>query len=203
MSDLFHVLDGLGSPMLFAALVVVGAVEAAFPPFPGDAATVVCSFALARQGASLPLAIASSSLGSFIGGLALFAVGRRWAAHPTRARWADPRRFHRAQALVARWGVPLVLVSRFIPGIRSFILVAAGSAGLPPGAFATALAGAVLAWQSVVVGGGYLVGRSWLRVVRTVGNAGIAAAALACLAGYATWRLLRHRRASGGRDGHG
>jgi membrane protein DedA with SNARE-associated domain len=90
-----------------------------------------------------------------------------------------------------RHGVLLVVVSRFIPGIRSLILVAAGLARMPFRQVAWALGVAVMLWQSIVVIGGYLAGEHWLRIVSVWTKVGVALLLIAVLAGYLWWRSTR------------
>lgn len=201
MQEFVTWLDSLSPALLHGALFVVALVETAFPPFPGDAVTVVCAFALARHGGALPLALVLSSSGSYLGGFTLWAVGRHWSAQAgvLSRRVATPG-FARARSLVARRGPVLVMVSRFVPGIRSLILLAAGYGGMPARHVWWALAIAVVAWQTIVVTGGYLLGRSWLRVVNVLGNLGFVVVLVGVTVGYLGWRWARRARASGGAD---
>lgn len=192
-------LGSVEAAALYGVLFVTGLVEAAFPPFPGDAATVATSGLLAARGAPLAPALASSWAGSYLGVLFLWACGRQcfpWAAKRLRGR--SGAGFARASALVARHGVLLLAVSRFVPGIRSLIVLAAGSAGVPLRRAAPALGVAVAMWQGIVVAGGYWVGRRWADVVSTVGTAGVAAFLVAGVVAWWVWA-----RAKGGSHGLG
>lgn len=200
VQDFVLFLGSLSPVSLYVALFVAGAVETAFPPFPGDAVTVVCSFALARQGGPLLPALALSSSGSYLGGFILWAAGRHWSTHPSASRWAGRPGFARARALVSRRGPFLVMGSRFVPGIRSLILLAAGYGGMPARHVVWSLALAVVTWQAIVVTGGYMLGRSWLRVVSLLGNAGLVLVFLGVIVGYLAWRWVHRARVSGGVD---
>ncbi|MCU0611235.1 MAG: VTT domain-containing protein [Candidatus Eisenbacteria bacterium] len=195
-------LDGLAPGTTYGVLFLAGFIETAFPPFPGDALTVAASFALAQRGGSLVAGLALSCSGSYLGGLTLWAFGRRLAASSRAgsALLGLAPGLDRAVALLARRGVLLVVVSRFIPGLRSLILLAAGYGRMPLHHVAWALGVAVALWQSIVVGGGYLVGRNWVRVVTAWGRLGLVLLVVAALGGYAAWRRARRACSSGGGD---
>lgn len=196
--------DGVSPTALYLVLFFAGLVETVFPPVPGDAVTVLGSFALARKGCAPALGLALSWAGSYLGGLFLWACGGRLSsqAGTPSTRGRDAVGLGRAIALLGRHGILLVVVSRFVPGIRSLILVAAGFARMPLRRVAWALAIAVAAWQSLLVAGGYLVGRRWLAVVDAWGKAGVGMLAVALLAAAAWWRW-RRRGISGGDDDSG
>ena len=183
----------LSPAALYAVLFLAGLVETAFPPFPGDVLTVLASFALARQNGSVVAGLALSSSGSYLGGLVLWGLATQWSTRSSRAlsRCVDAGGIVRAQRLLVRHGVLLVVVSRFIPGIRSLILVAAGLARMPFRQVAWALGVAVMLWQSIVVIGGYLAGEHWLRIVSVWTKVGVALLLIAVLAGYLWWRSTR------------
>lgn len=189
-------------PALYVIFFLAGLVETAVPPFPGDALTVVTSFALARRDGSLAAGLALSCAGSYLGGLTLWVFGAHWSTRVPRAvsRRVNTGALVQAQQLLARRGVPIVVLSRFIPGIRSLILVAAGLGRMPLRQVVWALGLAVALWQSIVVVGGYLAGRYWLRVVRIWSAAGVILMVIVLLAGLLWWR---RGTSSGGTDDNG
>ncbi len=76
---------------------------------------------------------ASCTLGTLAGDLAWFFGGRlaRHAPLPPRwvLRWASPSRLQSTQAWLARRGWPLLVISRFWPGVRVAVQFGAGWAG--------------------------------------------------------------------------
>jgi membrane-associated protein len=95
----------------------------------------------------------------------------------------------RAEAFYARWGWSAVVVARFVPWLRTFTPILAGTARMPYAAFLTANLAGALVWGSGLVLLGYRAHATpWLR------HAAYAVAAVAIL-GSVVGTVLLHRRA--------
>lgn len=124
------------------------AIEYVFPPFPGDFVTVLGAVLVTAYGWSFVAVLTAVMVGSVVGALVAYQVGvvvaRRRAGNPE----APPR--PRLDALVARFGrhgPAFVMVNRFLPGVRAFIFVAAGLAGMDRGKVILYAAISALAWN--------------------------------------------------------
>lgn len=192
-------IDSIPLDHIYYILFISSFVETIFPPYPGDTVIVFCSFAAARQQHALVLVLALSILGSYLGALLLWALGRTWARTPRSGfmGWLSrSSSMDRARSLIRERGTIIVILSRFIPGVRSLIILAAGLAGMRFGRAAWAVALAVIMWQTILVAGGYSVGMYWLEVISFISKAGLALAALALVFIYLIWRRSRARRAT-------
>ena len=136
-------------------------VETLFPPFPGDMLFLALTGWAVAGGAHPAVAAGYGLAGCFAASCVLFLFG---SVHGKRlvdgrlARRVDPGRLGRAVGLVARRGPVILLLSRFLPGIRSLIVVVAGGSGMRfRAAVAPILAGAA-AWYAALTAGGTLVG---------------------------------------------
>src|SRR4030095_942511 len=115
--------------LLVAALAWL---EYVFPPSPGDSAMLLACFlagagSLARSGAD-----AACLLGSVAGALTAYALGARLGRSYffLRSEWAkgELSRFERG---LQRFGPRLLVVNRFLPGVRGVFLYGAGIGRLP------------------------------------------------------------------------
>lgn len=153
-------------------LVVLGAaatVEYLFPPFPGDTVVVFGSW-LAVTGELPWAAVWAVVTGtSALGMAADWAVGRWLGVHADRLPkeadrpWYHPlsqERLVRFQYRYQRWGGGLILANRFVPAVRAVFFVAAGASGLS--LFRTVVLGLLSAgaWNALLLGAGYAVGRN-------------------------------------------
>lgn len=152
-----------------ALLCLSACIEYLFPPFPGDMITVFGAFLVARRGWSGPAVFGAVTLGSAVGCMVDYAVGR-WLGR-TEERWTRGRlgRFRpqidRLVERFARHGALYIAINRFIPSLRGFFFVAAGMARLPWWkvlAFGTLSA---LLWNALLLLLGLTVGQSWDRLV--------------------------------------
>jgi membrane-associated protein len=152
--------QGWPPELVWAALFGGALVEYVFPPFPGDTVVVAGAALVGANGwAAGPVWVAATA-GSVVGAAIDLWIGRRLAAHlerlPPRGRLAVDR----VVAGFQRWGPAFLAVNRFLPGIRASFFVAAGVAGLrAPVVLGWATVSAV-AWNSLLVGLGLLVGQS-------------------------------------------
>ncbi|MFZ1682992.1 MAG: DedA family protein [Candidatus Zixiibacteriota bacterium] len=123
-----------GPLWVYMLLFVACFIENLFPPFPGD------SFIIAGGGlvAAGRLALLPTALAIILGGLSsvmiLFLVGRNYGhAYFVRKNFKyftadDVNRMH---VRLQKWGALILLVSRFVLGLRSIIAIAAGVAEYP------------------------------------------------------------------------
>ncbi|WP_127502811.1 DedA family protein [Actinoplanes solisilvae] len=166
-------------------------------PAPGEAA-IVAGAALAGRGdlnifgvavAAFVAAVVGDSLGYWIG---------RRGGRPLIERFGKyvrltPERFDRVEAFMSRQGPKIVVVARFVEGLRQFNGLVAGITGMPFHKFlAWNTLGAAL-WVSLWSTGGYLAGNHIEEIAKTSTRYLIAVAVVAALALIAyVWRR-RHR----------
>ena len=102
------------------------------------------------SGVSLPLlaagafvaAVAGDSVGYSFGAR----LGRGWLERRVASERLDARHLHRAEAFYRRWGWWAVVVARWIPWVRTFTPVLAGTSRMPYGRFLSANVVGALAW---------------------------------------------------------
>ena len=165
------IIDFLSAGQSAAGLAVLfasAAVEYVFPPFPGDSVTLFGAFLAATEGWSVPLVFTVVTLGSVVGAVIDYALGRRLARIP-RDRLSGDRRLlmERAQSIVDRFerhGAVYIAVNRFLPGIRALFFVAAGMARLPVGKVILWGALSAAAWNALIIAAGFAVGKNWDRL---------------------------------------
>jgi membrane protein DedA with SNARE-associated domain len=156
-------LAGLG--VLFASALI----EYVFPPFPGDTVALFGAFLAAHQGWSVPLVFAAVTLGSLAGSAADYALGRRIGRRPPEQLTGRKRRARERVAPILvkfeRHGAAYVAVNRFLPGIRALFFVAAGMARLPLGKVLLWGAVSAAAWNALIIGAGFALGKNWERLL--------------------------------------
>ncbi len=153
-------LDALAAQPVLAALLMGGAAWAESTLglgtlVPGETAVAVGAGALGT-GPVLWLAWVVVSLGAFLGDHLGYLVGRRTGPALARGRLvrkAGVRRWQRAVTLLDRYGAPVLVVGRLVPGVRTLLGVAAGAVGMSYRRYAAAAALAALLWSAIFVGG--------------------------------------------------
>jgi pimeloyl-ACP methyl ester carboxylesterase/membrane protein DedA with SNARE-associated domain len=114
-------------------------------------------------------AVAACFMGVTLGDMGLFLSGRILGPRALRCapiRWmVRPERVERAREWFSRKGFIVVLVSRFVPGTRLPVYLAAGTLGMPLGLMTAFFLTAALFWIPLLVGTSMLVGRELLGLV--------------------------------------
>jgi len=144
--------NGWGLALLGAAALI----EYVFPPFPGDAIVVFGTFLVVRRGWSPAGVYGAVMLGSAIGSMAVYAVGRALAERGHRRPALD--------AVIARFsrhGALYLVINRFLPSVRALFFVAAGMARLPWWQVLACGLASAAAWNALLLALGLWLGASW------------------------------------------
>ncbi|WP_027460561.1 DedA family protein [Deinococcus murrayi] len=192
--------QGLMDSMGYLGILLLMILENLFPPIPSELIMPSAGFAAARGDLSLPLVILMGVLGSVIGTLPLYYIGRAFGEERLVA-WADKhgkwltlsgQDIRRADDWFDRHGAKAVLFGRLVPGIRSLLSLPAGMSEMPMPKFLIYSAIGSGLWSTALASAGYVLGENYDRVERYISPVskivlgGVAVAALA-------WFLKRRR----------
>ena len=185
---------------IYAVLFAVAWGENVVPPIPGDVVVVVAGSFVALGLIGLVPAFVVATVGSVLGFLTVYAVGRRLgdAVHdPERVRWLPRGPLATVEAWLGRWGLGVIAANRFLSGGRAVIGLLAGATGLRPLPVAVWATVSALLWNVVLLGGGYTLGSEWERVVDFLRDYGrVVTGVLVVVAAVVLVRRLVRRRAS-------
>jgi membrane protein DedA with SNARE-associated domain len=157
-------LSGLPPAALYLTLAVVAALESVFPPLPSDTVVAFGSFLAARGQGTLLGTFLATWIGSVGGAIAVYWVGRRYAAGEMRKRllrYGGERAERRVELLYKRRGLLAIFLSRFLPGARAIVPPFAGALRLPAAPVAVAIGSASAIWYGLITFAAYRVGADW------------------------------------------
>ena len=157
-------------------------------------------FAAAQGKLSLPLVVLAGALGSVVGTLPLYYLGRvvneerlvKWADRYGRWLALRGQDVRRADDWFDRHGERAVLFGRMVPGIRSLLSLPAGMSEMPLPTFLLYSSVGSGLWATLLAGAGYLLGNNYETVEQYVGPIGTGVVAL--LAVVAVVRIVRRKR---------
>lgn len=183
------------------ALGLIMLIENLFPPIPSEAVLPLAGFLVVQGTLDLPTVLATSTAGSLVGALCLYALGR-WGGRPVLYRWhrvlrVDERQLDRADAWFDRHGSQLVFWCRMVPLARSVISIPAGAAEMPLLRFCLLTTAGSLLWNALLIGAGLALGRNWevvSRTAETYSNAVLIIGAVSVAGAVVVWRQRRRRR---------
>ncbi len=189
--------------ILYLFLFGSAVLENLFPPIPGDTITVFGAFLVGIGRLDFFLVFAVTSIGSSVGFLMLFYAGAFLEMEfflNTRIKIFSAKKILSAEKWFSRYGYFVVLLNRFLPGVRSVISIAAGISGL--GGFRVFVFSLIsaMAWNFIWIYTGYTIGNNWVVVQQKISviirNYNIAAGVLliAGAVGYFIFQRVKKQR---------
>lgn len=165
--DVEALLTWLG-PWALAGIAVMVFVESGvlFPFLPGDSLLITAGLLHGRLGLTLPVIALTGFLAAAAGDQVGYLLGRRFGSRLFRddARVLTTARLRSTEAFFHRYGGRALVLGRFVPVVRTFVPLAAGSARFPYRRFVPwNLTGAFLWSVGVTVAGGLLGGVPFIR----------------------------------------
>jgi membrane protein DedA with SNARE-associated domain len=162
---LMDALGGLG------AAVIVG-LDNLFPPIPSELVLPLAGFAASKGTFTLAGALLWTTLGSVLGAIIVYYLGRWLGRERTRALMSriplvKASDFDKTEAWFTRHGTKAVFFGRMIPIFRSLISLPAGVERMPTWRFLALTTLGSLIWNTVFVGAGYALGENWHLIERS------------------------------------
>jgi len=171
--------------------------ETVFPPIPSEVILPLAGF-LTRQGSlSLPLVFLTSTLGAYLGALALYFLGAKVGLERSilwlsKLPLVDREDFETAEGWFRRHGKSAIFFGRLLPGVRSLISLPAGAERMHLGTFSIfTIAGSGI-WNGALIGLGVLLGKQYSMVEQY--SRFLNYAVYAALAVVVAWLVVRYVR---------
>jgi membrane-associated protein len=194
MFDLVSLVEGAGYLGLFAIIFAESGILIGFF-LPGDSLLFTAGF-LASQGylAIAPLIILlfiAAVLGDAVGYLFGKKVGPRIFSRP-KSFWFNPAHIERTRTFFERYGAKTILLSRFLPAVRTVAPIMAGIGGMRYRVFALYNAIGALLWACGLTLLGYFFGRTIPNADKYLVPIVLAIIILSILP--TIWQIIRERR---------
>ncbi len=160
-------IDKLPDPLTYVFLGIGAMIENIFPPAPGDTIIVFGAFLVGTGQLKFSLVFASTTIGSLLGFMALYwlggFLGRRFFIERD-YRLFRKEKIVKAGAWFKKYGYFIILVNRFLPGIRSVISIAAGIYRLSMIKVVMLALISCSAWNLIWISIGFTLGNNWKNV---------------------------------------
>jgi membrane protein DedA with SNARE-associated domain len=168
-------IDSIGYP----GIIVLMIIENVFPPIPSELIMPFAGFLSGEGKLSFVGVVIAGTIGSVIGALPLYYVGRKvgserlnsWADRHGRWLMLSSEEIERARGWFRQHGAAAVFLCRLVPGIRSLISIPAGIERMNLVTFLLLSALGTGTWAGLLAYLGRTLGRSYEKVGTYVGPA--------------------------------
>lgn len=203
MEDFFREVAGhiASIPALWAYAVILlfTWLENITPPIPGDMIVVFGGYVAATGSLNLPLLVAISTVGATAGFMCMYYLGRTAGLSVLQSRylrWIPQDPIDRTNRWMARWGLALIAINRFLAVARAVISLMAGITRLPATAVGLCAALSALVWTALLAVLGYFIGTEWERITAILSQYSRAVSAVVLT--WVVWQTIkvvrRHRQ---------
>jgi membrane protein DedA with SNARE-associated domain len=205
---MFELITGTIRRLGYFGIALLTFAENAFPPIPSELIIPLAGFVAAQGDLSVAGVVVAGSVGSLVGAWAWYEVGRQLGEQRLRAwvgrygRWLtlEAEDVDRAQRWFARRGAAAVLLGRLVPGVRTFVSLPAGFAGMALVPFLLYSAAGTVIWTAALAYAGVVLRANFTLVgdyVGTITNVLLAILIVLLLRRYyRCWRTSAHRAAT-------
>ena len=202
LDSLAHTVDHYG---YWAIALLLLLENLGVPVIPGELAMIVGAIFAGTGRAGLNIvvvgmvAVVTSFAGAELGYLIGRFAGRELILRYGRYVLLKPHHLDRAEAIVSRYGGLVVIIARYIVGLREANGLIAGISQMRWLTFTIFNAAGAAAWVATWVSIGYLAGDHIDGIYASINHAALylLMALAVLLAGFIAWRLLRRRRQAG------
>ncbi|APV50124.1 hypothetical protein BWI17_10775 [Betaproteobacteria bacterium GR16-43] len=137
------------------------------PILPGDSLLFVAGAVAAAGGMDVHLLVVVLVFAAVLGNSTNYAIGHWLGATFFRdrgARWLNPEYLERTHAFYEKHGGMAVVLSRFVPIIRTYVPFVAGLGSMTPARFTAYNIGSAIAWVASLTYAGYFFGNiPWVK----------------------------------------
>jgi membrane protein DedA with SNARE-associated domain len=169
-SALFY-LTSQGAIYIYLIILLSAIIENLFPPYPGDAVVLAGAFLAGRGDIGyMPLFIAAVA-GGMIGAMLLYYFGRkkgRSLFEKYDKYYLRLENLNRIENWFRRWGIWVLLFSRFVAGARSVIALAAGVGNVPVKRMSIFTLISFCLWNGILIIGMYLLKSNWPKLTHMI-----------------------------------
>jgi membrane protein DedA with SNARE-associated domain len=161
IANLQPILDRYGLWALFVGCLV----EGFGIPLPGQTLLIACALLAAAGKLDLASVLIVAWVATQLGDLIGYLIGRQGLKRLLKPGADQGQRLHQAETLFARWGIGLLMVARFLDGLRQTSNMAAGVLEMPWGRFLLGTLVGTSLWVGFFGVGAYLLEEDFHAIV--------------------------------------
>ncbi len=164
---IFSFIEQAPAWLVFVTVFLASYIENVFPPIPGDTILLFGAYLVGRGDLSFSMALATTLLGSVLGFMTLYFVGYKYSRgfmYSKQQTWFSPNSLERVEHLFDRWGYGVVLINRFLAGLRSVVGLFSGIGKLKIWKVLILSIVSSLFWNGTLIWLGSSIGENWEQI---------------------------------------
>ncbi len=167
LDTIFNFIEQAPDWLVFITIFTASYVENIFPPIPGDTILLFGAYLVGRGNLSFGMAMVTTLLGSVFGFMTLYILGFKYGRgfmYSKQQTWFSPNSLARVERLFERWGYGVVLINRFLAGLRSVVGLFSGIGKLTIWKVVLLSTISSLLWNGTLIWLGSSIGENWEQI---------------------------------------
>lgn len=164
LADMMHLIESIDPLFSYILLGAASFIENIFPPAPGDAITIFGASLIASGHLTFTGVLISTTAGSVAGFMLYYYLGLKLGKaffFSGRFSFLNEKAIAKTEQWFDRYGYKLILVNRFLSGLRSVISIFCGISRLNSiKVFLTCTVSAIV-WNTILITAGATLGKNW------------------------------------------
>ena len=160
-----------GALWFYVFIFLSSVFENIFPPYPGDVVTFAGGYLAGTGHLTFPLVFFSAGLGCLGGALTLYLLGKGKGRKLFLKRGKgifDRAHLERVERWFARYGEKVLILSRFLAGVRSVIALAAGVGNVSPKKMTIYTSISIVLWNGIILLLAFKVQQNWKQILQAL-----------------------------------
>jgi len=142
-----------------------------FPPYPGDTVTFLGGYLAGTNHLTFPLVFLSAGLGCLSGAMTLYILGKgkgRKVFLKNGKRIFDRAHLKKVERWFKRYGEKVLILSRFLAGVRSVIALTAGVGNVNLKKMTVYTSISIILWNSIILFSAFKVQQNWREILKMI-----------------------------------
>jgi len=166
--DLLKLAVALGPFWFYLFIFLSGVVENLFPPYPGDTVTFIGGYLAGTGLLTFSLVFFSASLGCLVGVMILYALGKnkgRGFFLKNKGVVFNKTQLEKVENWFKRYGEKVLILSRFLPGVRSLVALTAGVGNVRLQKMTGYTLISIILWNSIILFSAFKIQENWREIL--------------------------------------
>ncbi len=167
LDTLFNFIEQAPAWLVFLTVFLASYIENIFPPIPGDTILIFGAYLVGRGDLSFSMAMVTTLLGSVLGFMTLYVVGFKYGRgfmYSKQQTWFSANSLERVEKLFDKWGYGVVLINRFLAGLRSVVGLFSGLGRLNIWKVVLFSTISSVMWNGTLIWLGSSIGENWEQI---------------------------------------